>query len=42
MTVNRYMVAEGWQDDPAALDRVWAELERKVKATEAAEVAATE
>lgn len=42
MTVNRYMVSEGWQDDPAALDRVWKLLEQRVLATEAAEVAATE
>lgn len=41
-SVNGYMEQQGWQDEPAALDRVWAELERKVKATEAAEVAATE
>ncbi len=42
MTVNRYMTVEGWQDDPAALDRVWTLLEQRVLATEAAEVAATE
>ncbi len=42
MTVNKYMVDQDWKDDPAALDRVWAVLEAKVRATEAAEVAATE
>ncbi len=41
-SVNKYMTDAGWQDDPAALDRVWALLEARVLATEAAEVAATE
>ena len=41
-SVNKYMTDQGWQDDPAALDRVWAVLLGKVSATEAAEVAATE
>jgi len=41
-SVNKYMTDQGWQDDPAALDRVWAVLEAKVRATEAAEVGATE
>ncbi len=41
-SVNGYMTLKGWQDDPAALDRVWAVLLGKVLATEAAEVAATE
>ncbi len=41
-TVNKYMVDQGWQDRPDALDRVWTLLEARVLTTEAAEVAATE
>ncbi len=41
-SVNGYMTLKDWQEDPAALDKVWALLEARVLATEAAEVAATE